>query len=260
MSGYRGRTGPNFSQYLNDLNTLSPPEQQFVEDADLSNDLAMYTNTDFTNLDMPFGEDSAFNFDLSPEAQGHEGLKYEELLSASTAPTDFSEIVPIDTTTPAQSQPYYSTYNTPIQPAPSGGFPPSNQKQQSPIPRDTRRARTDTIPPVDHMSPDDKSRMAAEEDKRRRNTAASARFRVKKKQREQALERTLKDSQDKSQKLEMRVQQLEQENKWLRDLITDKNGLQSKEEMAAAYEKHRKESEERDLKQEPGRTSGVGTD
>lgn len=66
--------------------------------------------------------------------------------------------------------------------------------------------------------------MAAEEDKRRRNTAASARFRIKKKQREQALERTVKEATEKNAALEARVQELERENKWLKDLITEKNG------------------------------------
>lgn len=67
------------------------------------------------------------------------------------------------------------------------------------------------------------SRVAAEEDKRRRNTAASARFRVKKKQREQALEKTAKEMSDKVQILEARIGQLEMENKWLKGLITEKN-------------------------------------
>jgi hypothetical protein len=70
---------------------------------------------------------------------------------------------------------------------------------------------------------EDDSRMAADEDKRRRNTAASARFRVKKKQREQALEKSAKDMSDKVQLLEARVNQLEMENKWLKGLITEKN-------------------------------------
>jgi hypothetical protein len=67
------------------------------------------------------------------------------------------------------------------------------------------------------------TRLAAEEDKRRRNTAASARFRVKKKQREQALEKTAKDMTDKANRLEKRVNELEMENRWLKGLITDKN-------------------------------------
>lgn len=67
------------------------------------------------------------------------------------------------------------------------------------------------------------SRYAAEEDKRRRNTAASARFRVKKKQREQALEKSAREMSDKVAVLEARVGQLEMENKWLKGLITEKN-------------------------------------
>lgn len=65
--------------------------------------------------------------------------------------------------------------------------------------------------------------MAAEEDKRRRNTAASARFRIKKKQREQALEKQAKEMTDKVNALEGKVQQLEMENKWLKGLITEKS-------------------------------------
>lgn len=76
----------------------------------------------------------------------------------------------------------------------------------------------------DEGSVDEPSHAAAEEDKRRRNTAASARFRVKKKQREQAMEKTAKDMTDRVTFLENRVGQLEMENKLLKDLITEKSG------------------------------------
>ena len=72
----------------------------------------------------------------------------------------------------------------------------------------------------------------AEEDKRRRNTAASARFRVKKKMREQALERSLKETNDKNDVLGARVSQLELENHWLRGLIMEKNGNEERDEHA----------------------------
>ena len=62
-----------------------------------------------------------------------------------------------------------------------------------------------------------------EEDKRRRNTAASARFRAKKKLREQAMEQAVKEMSEKSEKLEERVKDLEQEIKWLRSLLIDKD-------------------------------------
>ena len=66
-------------------------------------------------------------------------------------------------------------------------------------------------------------RVAAEEDRRRRNTAASARFRMKKKQREQVLERTVRETTEKNASLEARVAQLEMENRWLKNLLTEKH-------------------------------------
>lgn len=66
-------------------------------------------------------------------------------------------------------------------------------------------------------------KLAAEEDKRRRNTAASARFRVKKKLKEQALERTAREMAAKAEALEKRVKELETETRWLKSLITDKD-------------------------------------
>ncbi|OAD04801.1 basic-leucine zipper transcription factor, partial [Mucor lusitanicus CBS 277.49] len=57
------------------------------------------------------------------------------------------------------------------------------------------------------------------EDKRRRNTAASARFRVKKKMREQAMEQSVREMTQKSDKLQDRVNNLESEIKYLRSLL-----------------------------------------
>jgi hypothetical protein len=67
------------------------------------------------------------------------------------------------------------------------------------------------------------STTAAEHDKRRRNTAASARFRQKKKLREQALEQTAKEMSSKCEALDKRVRELELEAKWLRALVVEKN-------------------------------------
>jgi len=60
------------------------------------------------------------------------------------------------------------------------------------------------------------------DDKRRRNTLASARFRVKKKEREQAAARDLKEALDKVAVLEKEKDLLKRENDWLRGLITEK--------------------------------------
>lgn len=101
---------------------------------------------------------------------------------------------------------------------------------------------------------EDVSRMAAEEDKRRRNTAASARFRVKKKQREQALEKSAKEMSDKVAALEGRINQLETENKWLKNLIMEKN--ESKDDITALWNKHMEETTQ---SKPSGQKDGVGT-
>ncbi|GBC03041.1 hypothetical protein RclHR1_04960005 [Rhizophagus clarus] len=67
------------------------------------------------------------------------------------------------------------------------------------------------------------AKFIAEEDKRRRNTAASARFRIKKKMREQALEKNAREMTTKAEILENRVKELEREIKWLKDLLIEKD-------------------------------------
>ncbi|PLW15430.1 hypothetical protein PCANC_17921 [Puccinia coronata f. sp. avenae] len=68
---------------------------------------------------------------------------------------------------------------------------------------------------------DDANRVAYDEDKRRRNTLASARFRMKKKMKEQEIERTAREMRERVSELEKQVDSLKQENKWLRGLIVD---------------------------------------
>ncbi|XDG03747.1 hypothetical protein ABKA04_003362 [Annulohypoxylon sp. FPYF3050] len=115
----------------------------------------------------------------------------------------------------------------PIQPSPT--FPPngsasSTYGQSVPQTGDKRKSADPIVPPRRQLSFEEQSRLAAEEDKRRRNTAASARFRVKKKAREQALEKREKELSDKVGTLEGRIQTLETENKWLRELVMEKTG------------------------------------
>ncbi|PWY97319.1 hypothetical protein BCV70DRAFT_68657 [Testicularia cyperi] len=82
------------------------------------------------------------------------------------------------------------------------------------------------IPPlklIDTGNPEadaEANRHAIEEDKRRRNTAASARFRIKKKQREAALEQAAKELQQRLADLETENARLRTENGWLKSLIT----------------------------------------
>ncbi|RMX87159.1 hypothetical protein D0867_15687 [Hortaea werneckii] len=156
----------------------------------------------------------------------------------------------------------FQTYQIPpdnglSQPQPNGLQGPFPQQTpafspQQPMTGDKRKASAAGISsPADF---EENARVAAEEDKRRRNTAASARFRVKKKQREAELEKRAKEMTDKVQQLEGRVQQLETENKWLKGLITQRGS--SGESTADKGSEGRKEAEERSTEQ---RTKGVGT-
>jgi hypothetical protein len=107
--------------------------------------------------------------------------------------------------------------------SPNNGFamsPPS-------LPSPSQRRLLDLGNP--HLPPVERAKIEAEEDKRRRNTAASARFRVKKKQREQALEKAAREMTDRLTGHENRIKELEQENKWLKGLLTECGGQTFKE-------------------------------
>lgn len=121
----------------------------------------------------------------------------------------------------------------------------------------SKKRKIDNVAPVMPQSLDENARVAAEEDKRRRNTAASARFRIKKKQREQALEQSQKEAQEKVAKLEATIQQLQTENLWLKGLITEKNGGKSTtDELKALISKREQATSGRSSSTH---TDGVGT-
>ncbi|KAI8821389.1 uncharacterized protein EV422DRAFT_40550 [Fimicolochytrium jonesii] len=69
----------------------------------------------------------------------------------------------------------------------------------------------------------DNPKTESEQEKRRRNTAASARFRAKRKIRDQTLEKTAREMTDKAQLLERRLRECEMEVKWLRQLVTQQD-------------------------------------
>jgi hypothetical protein len=232
MSGYRGRHGPNLQNYINNLNQIGFEDAQYtpIEPSMMEENLAMFTNTDFIDYSIPPLSDSgeAYNFDLE--------IPY-------TSPANLS-----------------GTYNTPIAPA-----PPANSFQIKQFPQlsahsspdasenSLKRKAENSLSPA--MSPEEASRHAAEEDKRRRNTAASARFRVKKKQREQNLEKNVKEAQDKHAKLEARIAHLEMENKWLKGLITEKKAAKSPEDIEKKFQHEDEYRETGSLHKR-----GVGTD
>ncbi|KAI0081967.1 hypothetical protein K474DRAFT_1562168, partial [Panus rudis PR-1116 ss-1] len=124
----------------------------------------------------------------------------------------------------------------PPQPAPSQTAQQPTQSEPAaaaapaPAPKRARTARTSVSSVSSENSPesarspesDDKSNstpLTAAEDKRRRNTAASARFRLKKKEREAALERKAKELEVRVGELEKECEALRRENGWLKGLV-----------------------------------------
>jgi hypothetical protein len=51
MSTYNGRRGPNVSQYLRDLNTISPQDTTGDDSFNMEENLSFFTNTQFFDLD-----------------------------------------------------------------------------------------------------------------------------------------------------------------------------------------------------------------
>ncbi|KAK4549811.1 hypothetical protein LTR36_005112 [Oleoguttula mirabilis] len=249
MSNFTARRAPNVSQYLANLNTVPSAHElnaSAQNDFPLGDDgLDFLTNAEFFDFD---------NFD-NGAVGGIQPMGGQPQQSISPK-------VPL-----GQSQYQFGEFQT-YQPMPtSGSLPPSppNGLQGAYTPQmhyppgaqvnvgDKRKASIAGI--ASSVDLEDDSRMAAEEDKRRRNTAASARFRVKKKQREQALEKQTKEMSDKMHALESKVQQLETENKWLKELITEKsNGDGVMSEKKGDGEKKAKE------RSIDSRTDGVGTE
>jgi len=82
-----------------------------------------------------------------------------------------------------------------------------------------------------------------EEDKRRRNTEASARFRAKKKEREQAVERRAKDLEAQVAQLTADKASLENENRLLKAIVLNGTGGQAEalQDALVAFGKRKRE-------------------
>ena len=92
----------------------------------------------------------------------------------------------------------------------------SRTRKMSVTSSDSPNYREESLPPNSNLSP--------AEDKRRRNTAASARFRLKKKEREAALEGKAKELETKVAELERECEGLRRENGWLKGLVVGVTG------------------------------------
>ncbi|EED23696.1 bZIP transcription factor (MetR), putative [Talaromyces stipitatus ATCC 10500] len=263
MSSYGGRRAPNFAQYLEDLNTIPSPydqsvQQQEAEPFNIDAELALFTNTEFLDfghfgdMNMPLGfspaeeEQHKAHEEKHAAVEKHTEMNYMDLLNDLGNMPDYTSNFTSEESHNLQhmNSTFHSiptVQNTPHPVEETTGpvqqQPPRVPKTEIPSPTNISSfvstpmqiAGTKRKQSHDSKTLDEAARAAAEEDKRRRNTAASARFRVKKKQREQALEKSVKEASEKNAVLEARVSQLELENQWLKNLITEKNGSESGE-------------------------------
>ncbi|KAK1075072.1 hypothetical protein LTR74_000477 [Friedmanniomyces endolithicus] len=244
---YQARRAPNVSAYLANLNAIpSTPDLAGQADFALADDgLDFLTNAEFFDFDGGFDDVAAFPTETSvPEVSSLQ--KGGAGVSGKAPQYQFSEF--------QTYAPPVPTSNLPPPPINlQGAYPPQQQPLQLPATSAEPRTLsttdpTTTSPSLDLLHQEEGSRFAAEEDKRRRNTAASARFRVKKKQREMALEKSAKAMMDKVAGLEGKVRKLEMENLWLRGLVVEKG-------KGGLLEGGR----EGDEWSTEGRTDGVGT-
>ncbi|OGM44390.1 bZIP transcription factor (MetR) [Aspergillus bombycis] len=260
MTEYNGRRAPNFSQYLDDLNAIPSPYDQAIQQQqqgsyNLDADLSLFTNAEFFDFDN-FGDlnlpgfDSVESDNLKKENNQATGqnpdMEFLDLLGGFNnmpeySATGFNSVNAQPQPTSLQNAQFSTVPQMQNGPLNAASSPTESISTSSPSPAAQSQApgpaasssapgpkRKNTQKPA-AISVEEASRVAAEEDKRRRNTAASARFRVKKKMREQALEKTVKETTEKNTALEARVTALELENQWLKNLITEKNGQSSEE-------------------------------
>ncbi|KAI9249327.1 hypothetical protein EDC94DRAFT_548869 [Helicostylum pulchrum] len=192
--------------YISSLNLLNADSPAPINEEVFQEELALWAN-------------AQFSFDTTPGSALTDDDKNESLfetLSKLVQPNGMQQdMAPPVTMGYYQSQPVMTTNLPRIAPAPG----PTSALQllennNMMLSNNKKRNMSDII---------DDGDLSIDDDKRRRNTAASARFRMKKKLREQALEKTTKEMADSVEKLESKVKELEMEAKWLRALVVEKD-------------------------------------
>ncbi|KAI8580794.1 hypothetical protein K450DRAFT_279733 [Umbelopsis ramanniana AG] len=256
-----------FESFISSLN-VEVPETNDLSEQELADELAIFANAQFT-FDMPPGMGIQDDKPMPPEQHhrysyqhqhelvlGHVAkLKQDQQQNGGSKSQELHPIVDHQGYQPNEfSMPQTLNSNGPYLPvgASMSTMLTSAQhaehanvyKQQLTVNTNHDSATSSpansapNTPISEHPSKDDQRGIVGDDDKRRRNTAASARFRIKKKQREQALERTAKEMTEKSDRLESRVKELELEIKWLRSLLLEKDSRQSETTDSDAKKDH----------------------
>ncbi|KAL6451902.1 zip1 Transcription factor zip1 [Candida maltosa Xu316] len=165
-----------------------------------------------------------------------------DLLSALVAQHQASLGNTIPLQTPITTTTSTSSVNTPLSVSPSElPLRSSNSQLQLHTQLSTSSNNTLLDPILSSSSTSPPSGSAAELDKKRRNTAASARFRFKKKLKEKQMETKIQNLEELIVGLESQLNNLEMENKLLRNLIIEKGSQKSEDEVKLLKEKARME-------------------
>ncbi|CCH40935.1 hypothetical protein BN7_469 [Wickerhamomyces ciferrii] len=182
----------NSLDYISKLNLESFDTLQFPSD---QNDLASFTDSSFFDFDQfPISQD--LKFENQQEFQNQVNQIPDENLSFELNKDTFKEPLPIE---PKQTE-------------------PKQIQQQPEIKSESKISINSPSIPNDAYN---------EFDKKKRNTAASARFRIKKKLKEQEMEKNLNELKEKINQYNLKIQKLEMENKCLKSLIIEKNEQKS---------------------------------
>ncbi|CAO3669059.1 unnamed protein product [Rhizopus stolonifer] len=177
--------------YISTLNLLNADSPTQINEEAFQEELALWAN-------------AQFSFDTTPGSAIVEEQKKDNLLQTFKEIAQFVQPPPAAAAAAAATTTEYSMPTLLPRLAPAGSKPIENFKKYIKVEKETES-------------------VSAEEDKRRRNTAASARFRMKKKLREQELDKKSKEIADYVEKLETKVSDLEKEAKWLRALVIEKD-------------------------------------
>lgn len=94
MSGYKGPRGPNVSQYIANLNQLSPASENLAEPQPVAEDFSAFLNTDFfdinggTNVNLNSPIDFGVDFDIKPSTHPTAENSPRNSISAPSAKPD----------------------------------------------------------------------------------------------------------------------------------------------------------------------------
>ncbi|EIE79159.1 hypothetical protein G6F46_002541 [Rhizopus delemar] len=208
-----------YSTYTNPIDSLI--FDPIAESLETKNDLTLWTNVQFTFDENPPVFDSSqtesqpdTNNSSNSSSPSTENITYEKILNYLNPELQTTQQTYIKNSTSPEN---LNSRPHPILPKLS--LDDLTKVLLSPVPVSMVGVQKPVQP---SKSSESKEKSLINDDKRKRNTAASARFRIKKKLKEQEMEKTIREMTEKSKALQNYVDDLEKEIKWLRDILTDK--------------------------------------